>query len=436
MVRGRDRPEASETGLTQAAASKRSRDARPFARNPVASTMPPMERPPRIFISVAEESADLHAAALVRVAQARCPGVRFSGLTGPRLRAAGVQTVFDFASYAAMLTGILSQLGRGARALAAAEDAWQRERPDLVVVMDSSALHLPMAYRARRAGLPVLYYIAPQVWASREYRNRQLAAYVNRVACILPFEQNYFRRRGVPATYVGHPLFEHLRSATPDPQVVQRLRSEITPVVALLPGSRRHVIDTMLPRQLAVVRRLRTNGKPVQLAVSCSSTQRLALVRRHVYAAGFPADVIVDDNASLLAAADLVLVASGTATLHAAYYRKPMIVMYDAGWLLRLPYALFGKYVIKTPHLSLVNLLAGARVVPEFMPFVTNINAVATVARQLLDDETRRRIMVRQLDELVRPLESSTASERVWDLVCEQLGRHRFPATPPAAAVL
>ena len=257
--------------------------------------------------------------------------------------------------------------------------------------------------------------------ASRAGRNEQIARDVDRLACILPFEEAYFRRALVYADYVGHPLFEALRRESPNEEVVRRWRGGGEPVVALLPGSRRHVIDAMLPKQLEAVRRLRSKGLVVQPLVSCVAADRVPQIRRHIHAGGFAAEIVVNDNASLLTAADLVLVASGTATLHVAHYRKPMIVMYDAGGLLRIPYRLLGRWILTTPHLSLVNILADARVVPEFMPFVPDLDAVATVARQLLTDETWRKVMIRQLDEVVRPLEDSQASANVCRMMREML---------------
>lgn len=380
-----------------------------------------MSRPPRIFISVAEDSADRHAFALVGVLRKRLPGVALYGLTGPQLRNAGVETIFDLTRDAAMLTGIIGKLAPGWKALRAAKAAWEKSPPDLVIVLDSSALHLPMARRAHLRGIPVLYYIAPQTWASRAYRNRQLERYVDRVACILPFEQAHFRRALVYATYVGHPLFEVLPAERPQETAVQKLRRSGRPVVAVLPGSRRQVIDAMLPRQLEVVRRLRAAGHAVEVGVSCAASDRLTQVRRHVHASGFAAEILVDDNASLLTAADLVLVASGTATLQTAYYRKPMVVMYDAGAALRWIYRLLGRFIIHTPHLALVNILAGERIVPEFMPFVPDTRPVAEVAGALLGDSGAREAMAQRLDAVVRPLEGSRASERVAEMVTELL---------------
>jgi len=387
-----------------------------------------VDRPAHIFLSVAEDSADVHAAALVRAAAEHLPGCRFSGLTGPRLRALGVRTLYDLTSHAAMLGGVVSVVGHAWRALRAVKRAWKSDPPDLVLLLDSPELNLKIARAAKRRGFRVLYYIAPQTWAARAYRNRQMARDVDRLACILPFEEAYFRRHLIYADYVGHPLFETLRQQTPNESVVRRLRSGGAPVVALLPGSRRHVIDAMLPLQLEVVRRLRAAGRAVEPVVSSVAADRVPQIRRHIYAGGFAAQIVTADNASLLTAAELALVASGTATLEVAYHRKPMVVMYDAGPLLRLPHRLLGRFVLKMPHLSLVNILAEARVVPEFMPFITDVAPIATVAGQLLRDETWRRVMVRQLDEIVRPLESSQASAAVCGIIAD-LTRWRGQAT-------
>jgi lipid-A-disaccharide synthase len=377
----------------------------------------------RIFISVAEASADLHAAALLRAAAEALPGCRFYGLTGPRMRAAGAETLYDFTAHAAMLSGVLSVVGHARRALRLIEQSWRAAPPAAVVLIDSPELHLRLARRARQMGVPVLYYIAPQTWAARAYRNRRIARDVDRLACILPFEEAYFRGVGIAAEFVGHPLFESLRRQNADEGTVRMLRAGDGPLIALLPGSRRHVIDTMLPRQLEVIGRLRQAGVTPRVAISCVDREQQPGIDEHLRRAGVAARVVVGDNASLLSAADLVLVTSGTATLEVAYYRKPMIVMYDAGRLLRWPYRLLGRVVLDTPHLSLVNILAGARVVPEFMPFVPDVRRVGRTAEALLQDARWRDLMVRQLHELVQPLVDAQPSRRVCELLAELLGR-------------
>lgn len=414
---------------------------------------------PHIFISVAEDSADVHAASLVLAARRRWPGVAFRGLTGARLRALGVQTIADLASHAAMLGGAIKLIARARRAVRAVENAWDARRPDVVVLIDSPELHLPLAARARRRGLAVLYYVAPQTWASRAGRNRRIWRDVDRLACILPFEEAYFRGVGVAAEYVGHPLFEALARERANAQTVARLRDGLSgPLVALLPGSRRGVISAMLPRQLEVVRQLREAGVALRAAVSCVDARRYELVRSlaraaagatNVMIAGSVAEeempavlghdlerqrterpasnavpIVIGDNASLLSAADLVLVASGTATLEVAHYRKPMIVMYHAGPVFGGLHGMLGRYFLSTPHLSLVNILAGNRVVPELMPYLPDVAPATRMAAQLLRDEAWRGLMAAQLDEVVRPLEDSRASERVCEMIGE-LMQHR-----------
>ncbi len=391
----------------------------------------------RVFISVAEDSADMHAAALVRAARRMRKPWTFGGLTGPRLRALGVETVFDMASHAAMLTGILGVVRRGMRAMKAIRADWEVRRPHVVVLLDSPELHLPVAKLARQMNIPTLYYIAPQTWASRAYRNQRIAAWVDRLACILPFEEAYFRENGVRAAFVGHPLFESLALQSPDAQRVQALRSTAPlegghahragesvahaapPLIALLPGSRKHVVRAVAPLQLETVRCLADSIGPVRVAISAVSEERKPLIAEITRASGVNAEIVVDDNASLLTAADFVLVASGTATLHVAHYRKPMVVMYDAGRVMGLAYRLFGRRLIKTPHLSLVNILANERIVPEFMPLRPRPAEVARVAAAILRDDALRTRMLTRIEEVVRPLEASRASDRVCALIEE-----------------
>ncbi|MBL8878077.1 MAG: hypothetical protein JNG88_03065 [Phycisphaerales bacterium] len=388
-----------------------------------------MPQPRRIFISVAEASADLHAAALVRHAREAYPEWAFYGLTGPRLRELGVETVADLTSHAAMLTGAVRIARRAWNILNDCERRWRETRPDVVVLLDSPELHLGVpelglhgfAGRAKKLDIPVVYYVAPQTWASRPWRERAIGRDVDRLACILPFEEAYFRQRGIRADFVGHPLFESLRREPRDERFVARVRSPRRPIVTLLPGSRRGVVDAVLPLQLDVVRRLRSRLVDVDCLISCADDERRAQIQAVLNRYELEAELHIGRNADLLNAADLVLVASGTATLEVAFHRKPMIVMYQAGGSLRIPYELLGRRFLRTPHLSLVNILGDARVVPEFMPFVPDAATVARVAAQILADETWRACMIRQLDALVTPLERTSASETVCAMVSQAM---------------
>ena len=165
---------------------------------------------PLIFISAAEPSADLHAAALIEATTAMCPSVRFVGVAGPRMVEAGCHAIFDMTRHAAMLLGVIGAVGRASRMMRISDECLRRFPFKAAVVVDSPMLHLPLAGRAQAAGVPVLYYIAPQLWAWGAGRMHKLRNRVEAVAAILPFEEAYFRGQGVPATFVGHPLIERL----------------------------------------------------------------------------------------------------------------------------------------------------------------------------------------------------------------------------------
>lgn len=384
-----------------------------------------MQRDPTIFISVAEPSADMHAAALVRAARHRWPQSRWYGLTGPQLRATGVDTIFDFVQHAAMLGGVLKLVGKARGALRAIEAAWDQRPPNLVIVCDSAALHLRVARAAKQRGLPVLYYIAPQTWASRAYRNRALARHVDRLACILPFEADYFQNAGVHATFVGHPLFETLRTQSISEHRIAAWKQPNLPLVAILPGSRAGVVAKVLPHQLRAAATLHAKHTPIRVAISVADRARRlqieTLLQKHQPANGPTVELVENDNATLLNAADLALVASGTATLETAYRGTPLLVLYDAGPVLGVLHRWLGRFVIHARYLALINILANAEIAPEFMPRVPAPARVASAAAELLCDESKRDRMRAALRHVCAPLEESAASERTCDLMAELL---------------
>ena len=235
---------------------------------------------PLIFISAAEPSGDLHGASLIRATLAACPGARFVGVAGPRMVRAGCEPIFDMTRHSAMLLSALTAAGRAIAMLEAAQRCLRRHRFDGAVVIDSPALHLPLAARARAVGVPVMYYIAPQTWAWGAYRVRKLHRRIDRMAVILPFEQKYFRDRGVNATYVGHPLADHVAEVPVDQTVVQQIRGHGTPVVALFPGSRKHVVKALLRGQLEVARSIAAAIPGATFGVSVANSQVAPLIRR------------------------------------------------------------------------------------------------------------------------------------------------------------
>ena len=374
---------------------------------------------PLVFISAAEPSADLHAASLIRAVHDRRPEVRFAGVAGPAMQNQGCWPIFDMTRHSAMLLGALRAVPPALKLLATAARHLKRYPFQAAVLVDSPMLNLPIARRAKRQGVPVLYYVAPQLWAWGEHRLRRIRARVDRMAVILPFEETYFRDRGIDATYVGHPLFDTLADQPPDPSGVGAIHDRGRPVLAVLPGSRKHVVEEVLRGQLEIVSRLRKQLPDLHAGISVANDRVAAVVDRMVARSGVLAVTYRRRNADLLTAADLALVASGTATLEVAYHHTPMIVMYNAN---RWAYRLIGRWFIRTRHLSLVNIIAGRDLVPEFMPYYTSIAPIAGRAAELLSNPDARRQMSAALADLLDPLVKTGASHNTAEMLLDMIG--------------
>ncbi len=321
-----------------------------------------------------------------------------------------------------MLLGAIKAAGRAIAMLETSERYLRRYPFDGAVVIDSPALHLPLAGRAQSAGVPVMYYIAPQMWAWGAYRIHKLRNRIDRVAVILPFEETYFRDQGVNATYVGHPLADQLAEIRIDRTVVDEIRGRGDPVIALLPGSRKHVVTATLPGQLEAAQQIAATFPGAGFTVSVANRQVAAVVEAALSSCHVPVRAQRRNYAELIQAADLVLVTSGTAALEVAFHHRPMIVMYNAS---RVFYHLIGRWMIHAPYLSLPNILAGREIVPEFMPYYTSTKPIAERAIKLLRSEEARRTMMADLRETVEPLRSSQASKRAATMLLDMVSQSR-----------
>ena len=231
---------------------------------------------PRVFISAAEQSADEHAANFIDAARERLPGASFVGLAGPAMRAAGCETIADMTARSAMAGAAFKRVPEALRVLRRIKQCLDQGRFDAAVVVDSPTLNLPIAKICRRRGVPVLYYIAPQTWAWAPWRNRRIRKRVSRMACIWPFEEAYFRGYGIPATYVGHPTIDRLLDLRLDEDKAPEQRGQRPPVVAILPGSRRHVVDEVFPGQLAVAAAVAAQFQGARFPIVAANQERLS----------------------------------------------------------------------------------------------------------------------------------------------------------------
>jgi len=342
-----------------------------------------------LLVVALEASADLHGAAVLRELRALRPGLRAFGAGGPLLRAEGLEALVRAEDLSVMgFAEVLPALPRIFGALRRLRRAAQERRPRAALLIDSPDFNLRLARRLRRLGVQVAYFIGPSVWAWRTYRVRQIARDVAKMLVILPFEAEFYARHGVPAVYVGNPLADSLRPLLPAAAGASRAAvrgalglDERRPVLALLPGSRRQEIRRIWPAMLRAARLLLQRTPDLQLVVPVAPT-----VRREWLESG-PAITFVEGRApEVLAAATAAVVASGTATLEAALAEVPTVVVYRLSWLSWL----IGRLLVRVPFVSLVNLLAGRRVVPELLQAeCTGARIAESAAPLLLAGEAR-----------------------------------------------
>ena len=393
--------------------------------------------PKHVFISSLEHSAEMHCANLIEAltdkmaAGAAWPGadadsdeqkMRFSGFGGQRLAETGCELLDDTVSRAAMIYNVLGQLGYYKKLIKQANAFFEKNTVDLVVVCDSPAFNFHIANAAKKHGIPVLFYVAPQLWAWAPWRIHKLKRCCDKLACILPFEKEWFGNRGVDAEFVSNPLFDEMdidlqANFKPytnyDPQA---------PKIALLPGSRDAEIKTLWPAMLKIAATLKAKYPSAMFTACAPDVDKRAMLE------SMTADTqrfIAYETGNLIEVckqSDYALVASGSATLQVAAAGCPMTVMYQSNkWL----WHLIGRWLVRLPYLSLVNILAHQELVPEFMPYFSSLDPIIDRTHGLLSTPARMSHISQSLIALVEPLTQRRASDAVAGIVLEMLWHNK-----------
>jgi lipid-A-disaccharide synthase len=364
----------------------------------------------KILVSAGEASGDLYASLVVAELRRAWPDAEFFGCTGPRLRAAGVRTVVDAASLAVVgLVEVVAHIpriyGEYRKLLAAAE----QERPALAVLTDSPDFHLRVARQLHRRGIPVVYLVAPQAWAWRQGRVREMRRTIRRLLCIFPFEEAFFTRHGVSTTYIGHPLAGLVQPTLSRDDFFRKHRlAPERPLITVLPGSRRGEAARHLPPLLDAVQRI-YREQAVNVVLPASVTTGAAFFAEILGRSPVAIEqikVIEGESWDAMAHADLALAASGTVTVEAALLGTPMVTFYKvtaASWLA-------GKFLVDVPFYSMVNLIAGRAVVPELMQSQMTGQNLARHALRLLADGAARAEMKAGLADVRQKLAGGSAA--------------------------
>jgi lipid-A-disaccharide synthase len=332
----------------------------------------------RIFLSAGEPSGDLHGANLFRHLRAIDPESGCAGFGGARMRDAGCDVMFPLADHAIMgLTGIARALPAMFRLRRQMTDWITANRPDAVVLIDYPGFHWHLARRAKRLGVSVVSFVPPQVWAWASHRVRKVRAYFDQVLCTLPFEEAWYRERGVTARYIGHPYFDALAGMPIDADFLAAQWGRPGPIVAILPGSRHGEIDHNLDTQLNAMMHVRAARPDARFLFACFKEEHRRRIEDCLRRDGLAAEAHVGRTAEIIHVSDACVAVSGSVGLELLYYGTPSVVVYRVNPL----YRAISRSVLNVPFISLVNILARRELFPEFL---SSHDPSVEVARHIL----------------------------------------------------
>jgi len=371
------------------------------------------DAPKQIMLVVGEASGDVHGARLVEALHQRDSTLKVFGVAGDELERTHFEVLFSVAQLTGMgfveLAGKLRTLWRAYHLL---KQALLERRPNLLVLIDFPDFNLRLARFAKSLGIPVLYYISPQIWAWRQGRVKKIARSVDHMAVVFPFEAAFYRRHQVKTTFVGHPLLDTVKVTESRESVLTKIGLDAKKLtVALLPGSRHGEVSRHLGVMRDAALRLQRE-KNIQFFCVRASTIALSDLQALLAETNRSIPVVDETRYNAINAADLVWTASGTATLEVGLLGKPMIIVYRMAWL---TWAL-AKLLVRVEHFGMVNLIAEERVVPELFQTDVNVDRLVRESRRLLDDDMLRVGIGEKLSKLRERLGAPGAAGRVADL--------------------
>lgn len=371
-----------------------------------------------IMIIAGEASGDMHGARVVSALKKKRSNLVFCGIGGDALKASGVDIGVDASTLAVVgITEVLKNAGSLLNGLSTAKALLKTRRPSLLVLIDFPDFNLRIARAAKKLGIPVLYYISPQIWAWRQGRVKKIKKRVDHMAVILPFETAFYDKAGVPATFVGHPLLD----AGKAPVAGDAGRADISsPVIGLLPGSRDGEVRRHLPVLLKAARIIGSRIPGSRFLLSAAASVDRSAIDAILAEESGGLDLQVESGSvyRLFRQADLVIAASGTVTLEAAISGVPMIAIYSISFLS----AWMARRLIQVKYVCLVNLIADRAVVPELLQKDASPDGIAEKTIEMLTDPEKLQQMVSDLRDLRNRLGGPGASEKVADIALEMIG--------------
>jgi lipid-A-disaccharide synthase len=373
----------------------------------------------KILLVAGEVSGDLHGSHLVEALQRIEPEIQFFGVGGEGLERRGMKLLYPAHSLSVVgITEVFVKLRTVLKALRGLKGSLEREKPDLIILIDFPEFNLRLAKIARRRGIPVVYYISPQIWAWRPQRIKLIARVVKKMIVLFPFEVPLYETAGVDVEWVGHPLLDIVKPTLPKEKAF--LEFGLDPkrrTVGLLPGSRIHEIERLLPPLLASAHLLQKEIPDLQFVIPLAPGISRTILSSQMKNISFPVKVVEGFTYDVMNLSELLIMASGTATLEGAILGKPMIIVYKVS----LPSYWVGRALIRVDHIGLVNLVAEREIVPELIQKDVNPERIADEASRILRDPILSRKMAESMDEVRQKLGEPGAAQRAAQIVSSLL---------------
>ncbi|HWR44328.1 lipid-A-disaccharide synthase [Sporomusa sp.] len=371
----------------------------------------------KIMLSVGEASGDLHGASVANALKLLQPDIELFGMGGKAMQAAGVNVIYDIAGLGVIgFVEVIKNLGKLFELRDNLAALMDKERPDVLVIIDYPDFNMRLAKIAKAKGIPVVSYISPSAWAWRRGRAKEVAKTVNKVAAIFPFEADVYREAGADVTFVGHPLADIVKPALSKEEAYRYFGARPDrPVVLLMPGSREQEISKLLPVMLEAGELIVEKLPDCQFFLPVASTISREMLQNIIDSHNVNVTLTTEYTYDLMGLSDAVIAASGTATLETSLMGAPTVIIYK---IAALTYFL-GKFLIKIPNIGLPNIVAGRRIVPELLQDAVNPGSIAAETVKLIADTAVREQALADLAEVKAKLGQTGAVKRVAEVILE-----------------
>lgn len=372
----------------------------------------------KIFFLAGEQSGDMHGALVIKRLKEIDPTIEISGVGGVQMQAAGMNCIYSCDELAVIgFLEVIKNIGRLLSIEKGIKGWLKHEKPDMVILIDYPGFNKRIAKIAKSLGIHVLYYITPQVWAWNSGRVKGFTEIIDEAVVVFPFEVDIWSKAGCKTNYFGHPLISVCKPTATRDELLKELNITGNPIISLMPGSRKQEIGYILPELVETAKIIKKEMPEAYFLLPAANAITDELIKETVDLSSLPIKIVRNRTYDVVGASDLCIVASGTATLETAIIGTPLMIVYQANWLTRQ----LSKYIIESENIGMPNVIAGKRIVPEFIRETFYAPYMASEAIEILTNENRRKQIKSDLMSVKAQLGEPGADERVAEYVFKQL---------------